>query len=65
MKWGSKQVLIFFNQKLTSDGKPYAQLRLKQIVKENFFLTKLLHASYGDLLEISPTKSKYLLEFLV
>lgn len=60
-----KQALTFFDQKLTSDGKPYAPLRLKQIVKENFFLTKHLHTSYGDLLEMSPTERKYLLEFLV
>lgn len=50
---------------MTSDGKPFAPIRLKQIVKESFFLTKHLHTSYNDLLEITPTERKYLLEFLV
>ncbi len=50
---------------MTSDGKPFAPVRLKQIVKENFFLTKHLHTSYSDLLDVTPTERKYLLEFLI
>jgi len=50
---------------LTSDGKPYAPIRLKQIVKENFYLTRHLNNSYSDLIDITPLERKYLLEFLM
>lgn len=50
---------------MTSDGKPYAPIRLKQIIKENFYLTKHLNNSYSDLIDITPLERKYLLEFLI
>ena len=50
---------------MTSDGKPFAPLRLKQIVKENFFLTRHLHITYSDLMDMTPTERKYLIDFLV
>lgn len=50
---------------MTSDGKPFAPIRLKQIIKENYILTKHLHTSYKDLIDMTPTERKYLLEFLI
>ena len=49
---------------LTSDGKPYAPIRWKQIVKERFFISKNINTSYLDTGKITPRERAYLLEFI-
>ena len=55
----------FFDQKWTSDGQLFAPIRLKQLVKERFFISKHLNTSYIDTIDITPLERKYLLEFIV
>ena len=54
----------FLDPKLTSDGKPYGPVRLKEIVKERYLISKHCHTSYSDLSEVTPLERKYLLEFI-
>lgn len=48
----------------TSDGKPFAPIRFKEIVKERYLISKHCNTSYKDLDEVSPTEREYLLEFI-
>lgn len=49
---------------MTSDGRPYAPYRYKEIVEERYQISKHIHTSYADLGEITPLERKYLLEFI-
>lgn len=49
---------------MTSDGRPYAPLRFKQIVEERYQISKHINTSYSDTGNISPTERNYLLEFI-
>ena len=49
---------------LTDDGKPYGPVRYKDIVKEIYSITKRIHTSYKDVLQMTPTERGYLLEFI-
>ena len=49
---------------MTSDGKPYAPIRYKNIVEERYLITKYTHTSYTDLAQITPTERNYLLELI-
>lgn len=49
---------------LTSDGRPYAPLRFKQIAEERYQISKHINTSYVDTGSISPTERNYLLEFI-
>ena len=55
----------FLDPRLTEDGKPYAPIRFRELVKECYVLTKNLNTSYNDTLLITPTERKYLISFLV
>ena len=48
----------------TNDGKPYAPIRYKEIVKECYILSKNINTSYLDLLMITPTERHFLISFL-
>ena len=50
---------------LTSDGKPYGPWKYKEIVKECYIISKNINTSYTDLLKITPTERKYIIEFLM
>ena len=54
----------FLDPELTSDGRPYAPMRFKEIVRERFLISKFCSTSYTDLGEITPLERKYLLEFV-
>lgn len=49
---------------LTSDGKPYAPQRFKEITRERYLISKYTNTSYKDLDNISPLEREYLLEFI-
>lgn len=49
---------------MTKDGKPYAPIRFKEIVKERYLISKTINTSYNDLGEITPAERRYLLEFI-
>lgn len=57
--------MSFFDQQLTNDGKPYAPIRFKQIVREAYLISKNLNTSYSDVLNMTPLERNYLLQFLV
>lgn len=48
----------------TSDNKPYAPFRYKEIVQECYVISKNLNTSYTDLMKVTPTERGYMLEFL-
>lgn len=48
----------------TSDGRPYAPIRYKEIVEERYQISKHTHTSYDDLANVTPLERRYLLEFI-
>lgn len=50
---------------MTKDGKPYAPIKYKQIVKEAYLISKNLNTPYSDVMNMTPTERNYILEFLV
>lgn len=49
---------------MTSDGRPYAPKRFKEIVKERYLISRFSNTSYKDLDNVSPLEREYLLEFI-
>lgn len=49
----------------TNDGQPYGPIRYRELVKECYLLSKNLHTSYTDILQISPIERNYLFKFLI
>ena len=64
MKTDFAQTMSFLDPILTSDGKPYAPNRFKEITKERYLISKYCNTSYKDLDKVSPTERAYLLEFI-
>lgn len=54
----------FLDPLTTSDGKPYAPVRFKEIVKECYLISKNCNTSYTDVLTITPAEKNYMLEFI-
>lgn len=54
----------FLDPLTTSDGKPYGPIKYKQIVKECYLISKNIHTSYNDILDMTPIERTYILEFL-
>ena len=57
--------LNFLDPQKTEDGKPYAPIRYKQIIKECYLISRNLNTSYTDVLKISPTERELLISFLM
>ncbi len=55
----------FLDPQLTSDGKPYAPVRFKELVKECYIISKNCNTSYTDLLNVTPVEKNYMLEFIM
>ena len=53
-----------FLRQPTKDGKPVGPELYKQLVKEAYVITKNTNTSYTDLMNITPTERKYILEFI-
>ena len=53
------------DQALTSDGKPYGPIRYKEIVRDNYLISKNLNTSYNDVLKLTPRERDYLIEFII
>ena len=49
---------------MTSDGKPFAPLRYKEIVTECYYISKNCATSYTDLMKITPLERKYIMDIL-
>ena len=64
MRTDFAQTVSFLDPELTSDGKPYAPQRYKDITKERYLISKHCNTSYKDLDNVSPTERSYLLEFI-
>lgn len=56
--------LNFLDQQTTADGKPFAPIRYKQIVKECYLLSKNINTPYTEILKITPTERLMMLNFL-
>ncbi len=52
------------NPQTTSDGKPYAPIFYKRLVKEAYYITKNTSTSYNEVLDMTPIERKYMLDFL-
>lgn len=44
-----------------AEGKPYGPWRYNEIIKECYFISKQIHTSYNELLDITPTERRALL----
>lgn len=66
MKWCPRFAtqVNFFDRQYTSDGKPYAPIRYKELVKECFIVSREINTSYTDLLTVTPRELNYMLEFI-
>ena len=54
----------FLDPLLTSDGKPFAPVRIDRIITECYIISKRCHTSYVDVLEISPKERETLLNII-
>lgn len=49
---------------MTSDGAPYAPIRIKNLIKEAYVISKNCHTPYNEVLSMSMREKDYFLEFL-
>ena len=49
---------------MTTDGKPFAPERYKQIVEERYQISKRIHTSYTELGSITPREREILLDLI-
>ena len=54
--------LNFLYQRYDEDGRPIGPRRFKEIIEECWFISKNIHTSYTDILQISPLERKYLID---
>lgn len=54
----------FLDPQYTEEGKLYAPLRYKQLVRERFLIAHNCNTSYVDVGKITPTEKVYLLEII-
>ena len=64
MRTDFAQTVSFLDPISTSDGKPYAPQRFKDITKERYLISKYCNTSYKDLDKVTPLEREYLLEFI-
>lgn len=57
--------MSFLDPQLTKDGKPYGPIRLKEIIKERYLISKNINTSYNDTGKITPLERRYILEFMI
>ena len=50
---------------MASDGTPYGPIRLKEIVKERYIITKHTNTSYLDTGSITPYERGLLIDFII
>lgn len=59
----------FLDPKWTRDDDgnkiPYGPTRLKEIIKQNYMISKNCNTSYIDVLQLTPIERNYLIEFIV
>lgn len=56
--------LNFFDPRWTSEKKPYAPERFRDIVEERYLISNYIHTSYLDTASISPTERTMLLQLI-
>lgn len=49
---------------MTSDGKPFAPVRVDDIIKQCYMISKRCNTSYNDVLDISPMERESLLRII-
>jgi hypothetical protein len=49
---------------MTNDGKPYGPILYRRLVKEAYYITKNTSTSYSEVLDMTPTERKLMLDFL-
>ena len=49
---------------MTSDGRPYAPIRLAELVEERYQISKHLHTSYTEVGEMTPLERDYILKYI-
>lgn len=55
----------FFDPKFNENGEPYGPERFKQIVKEQYLISKTINTSYLDLEKVTPQERTLLLRYIV
>lgn len=54
----------FLSPQMTNDGKPYGPILYRRLVKEAYYITKNTSTSYSEVLDMTPTERKLMLDFL-
>ena len=49
---------------MTSDGKPYAPERVNEIIRQAYLISRQIHTSYNDVLDVSPMEREKLLDIV-
>ena len=57
--------LSSLDPQLTNDGKPYGPVRYRQLVKENYIITRQVNTSYMDVLKMMPQDKKIILKEII
>lgn len=55
----------FFDPNFNENGEPYGPERFKQIVKEQYLISKTINTSYLDLEKVTPQERTLLLRYIV
>ena len=59
----------FLDPKWTRDDDgnkiPYGPSRLKELIRQNYMISKNCNSSYNDVLQMTPTERDYLIGFII
>ncbi len=56
--------LLYDKNLTTQDGKLFCPQLYKKLVNDCYIISKILHTSYNDVLELSVIEKNYLLDFI-
>lgn len=56
--------LNFLDPQTTKDGEDYGPIRYEELVKECYVISKNLHISYSDVLNMTPIERSLLISFM-
>ena len=55
----------FMDPTLTNDGQPYGPTKYKELVRNNYLISKNCNTSYTDVLQLTPRERDYIIEFII
>lgn len=56
--------LLYNKESTTPDGNLYCPQLFKKLVNDCYLISKFIHTSYNDVLELTPIEKNYLIDFI-